>query len=420
MVRGRALDPGMRRPPVALFCVPIESHFRLLRPLMADLAAAFDLHVFTHSGYSARVEAAGGRFVDLFDGCTVEDVDDESMPMPCRFVTFAVHRAEHVLDELRSIRPVLVVYETFSVIAPVVARQLGVPYVNVSPGHNLDPAALLPHLRAGQHVAVSSACHAAVDVLRERYGMTDASPFSYVTTLSPWLNVCCEPSAFLPESARASLEPLAFYGLLPAEADCSRDHWRIAGRPPSAKADGDGIRQIYVSFGSIVWRYYAAEALAALRAIVEAARLVPEVSVLIGLGGADVPSDALPAAGNVRVELWSDQWGALQATDVFITHHGINSTHEAIFHGVPMLSYPFFFDQPALAERCRELGLAIPLTSTPRGPLQAEDVLSAIDELRGRAEEMRASLDVARKWEQETIAGRQDVLQRIAQLLAVA
>ena len=51
---------------------------------------------------------------------------------------------------------------------------------------------------------------------------------------------------------------------------------------------------------------------------------------------------------------------------VFVTHHGLNSTHEAIYHRTPMLSYPFFGDQPYLANRCRDLGLSVPLVDTWR------------------------------------------------------
>ena len=55
-----------------------------------------------------------------------------------------------------------------------------------------------------------------------------------------------------------------------------------------------------------------------------------------------------------------DQWAVLGETDLFVTHHGLNSTHEAIFNRVPMLSYPFFWDQPGLAAKCQAFGIARP------------------------------------------------------------
>src|SRR5262249_60501760 len=103
-------------------------------------------------------------------------------------------------------------------------------------------------------------------------------------------------------------------------------------------------------------------ALDALRVIVTACADL-DVDLVIGLGGynLDVENRASLHGPNVRLIEYADQWAALRDADMFITHHGLNSTHEAIFHEVPMISYPLFSDQPALARRCQELGLAVPL-----------------------------------------------------------
>src|SRR6185503_15052042 len=109
---------------------------------------------------------------------------------------------------------------------------------------------------------------------------------------------------------------------------------------------------------------------------------------------------------NVRVEATVDQWRVLAECDAFITHHGLNSTHEAIFHRVPMISYTFFSDQPALASKCQELGLAIPLTGTLRGAITADDVKAAIAMALEKRRALRAHLARARLWELDTMAGR--------------
>jgi UDP:flavonoid glycosyltransferase YjiC (YdhE family) len=105
---------------------------------------------------------------------------------------------------------------------------------------------------------------------------------------------------------------------------------------------------------------------------------------------------------------------------VFVTYHGLNSTHEAIFHGVPMISYPFVFDQPALAEKCRLFGLAIPLTDAPLGRVTDRGVRAAFAELARSRESLRASLAVAREWELQAIASRDSVHRRIADLITQA
>ena len=88
-----------------------------------------------------------------------------------------------------------------------------------------------------------------------------------------------------------------------------------------------------------------------------------------------------------------DQWSMLAHSDCFITHHGLNSTHEAIFHRVAMISFPFFWDQPALAAKCQALGLAIPLTDVPRGEVRDDHIETAWERYLDQRDAMRTSLD---------------------------
>ena len=66
--------------------------------------------------------------VDLFERYSLDDADGESLPVPCRFVTFAARYAEPVRRELERLGPSLVVYDTFAVIGRVVARSLSLFY----------------------------------------------------------------------------------------------------------------------------------------------------------------------------------------------------------------------------------------------------------------------------------------------------
>jgi UDP:flavonoid glycosyltransferase YjiC (YdhE family) len=125
--------------------------------------------------------------------------------------------------------------------------------------------------------------------------------------------------------------------------------------------------------------------------------------------------EGVPRA-NVRVVPYADQARALAASDVFVTHHGLNSTHEAIAHRVPMISYPLFWDQPALARKCQELGLAIPLTTSVRAVPKVSDVLSVLKRFERERGQMQASLQRACQWEQQMMARRGEVMQRILRM----
>ena len=200
----------------AVFCMPERSHVQRLVPLIAGLTRrGVEAVVFTDRAFRAPVERAGGRLADLFTRYPLDEADATSRPIPSRYVTFAAHYAEPLINEVASLRPSLVVYDTFAVIGFVVGRYLGLPYVNVCAGHNMSPSRAVALERARPLVAPSAACHRAVDALGDRWGVPDASPFAYFTCLSPFLNVYCEPPAFLRPDERAAFEPIAFFGSVP-------------------------------------------------------------------------------------------------------------------------------------------------------------------------------------------------------------
>lgn len=396
--------------PVVVFCMQGVGHLQMLLPVVTALRARGRVvHVLTHGDFRGAVERAGARFTDLFRGRPLEAVDATSIPVPCRFVSFAAAHAEGLAGEIAGLDPALVIYDTFSVVAPLVARRLGVPFVNVIPNHAPVPERVVAALREDPRVAISDRCREAVRRLREDHGMADASPFSYVEALSPHLNLYAEPAEFLAEEDRRAFEPIAFFGAL---APGLRD----AGTARVFPGDRRRLR-IYVSFGTVVWWYFAPAARAALEAI-SAACAGLDADVLVGLGGGELDAAARAAIErpNVATGRFVDQWAALREADVAITHHGLNSTHEAIFHGVPMLSYPFFGDQPALARRCRDLGLAVPLADEPRGPLAARAVRDAIERVLAERDAFAERLAAARGWELRTIAGREAIVDRMLAL----
>jgi MGT family glycosyltransferase len=397
------------------FSMGEAGHFQRLRSLIAGLAAAgLPVRVFTHRDFRAAVERAGGTFVDLFDGAPLAAADDESLPVPCRFVTFAGRHAGRIAERVAAERPALIVHDTFAVVGRVVATLLGVPRVNVCAGHAVVPRRFLAELERDPRVRVAARCREAVRALRERYGIADASPFSYVDSLSSDLNVYCEPPEFLDAADRAAFEPLAFFGSLPDAEELGGGSDGGPGYFPAAAA---GDLRVYVSFGTVVWRYYAAAALAALAALADAFAATPRLRAVISLAGVEAGDAATALARpNVTVLPIVDQWRILGESDLFVTHHGMNSTHEAIYRRVPMLSCPFFWDQPALAARCRRLGIAQPVGAGPRAGLDAISVRAALARFADEREAMRAALEAVRRWELETIAGRPAVVRRIIEL----
>jgi UDP:flavonoid glycosyltransferase YjiC (YdhE family) len=172
----------------------------------------------------------------------------------------------------------------------------------------------------------------------------------------------------------------------------------------------------------VAFRYYSDTIVRLFEALSDAVAGMPDACALISLGGATVDDATLRRLRRPNVETveYTDQWAVLREADVFVTHHGLNSTHEAVFRRVPMLSYPIFSDQPALAQRCREFGIAVPLTEPLRGPVTADDVHAALARLSAGRDAVMARLERVRSMELEVMAQRPAVLAQMMQFFRAA
>lgn len=401
--------PGIR---VALFCMPEFGHLQRLLPVISSLReAGAEPHVFSDRHFRGAIRASGGVFHDLFRQRPLAAADSRSRPIPCRYVSFAGHFAESVITDVTALAPQLIINDAFAVIARPVAECLRLPRINICPGHNMPPETAIAELQSDPRVQLDDACLRAVALLRDHYGLADASPFSYMGGPSTQLNLISEPQEFLTPAEQAAFEPCAFFGSLAEPQPTRAESAQTVDPFPVA---GEGALKIYASLGTVVWRYYADTAWSLLQALSQAAKERRDLAVLIGLGGQlRERAPARIAGPRVRVEAYVDQRQVLAHTGVFLTHQGLNSTHEAIFHGVPMLSYPFFSDQPGLARRCREFGLAEPLAEAVRETVTAGDIHAALERMKLKRDLFNERLAEARNWELAAMAGRPAVIERI-------
>ena len=84
--------------------------------------------------------------------------------------------------------------------------------------------------------------------------------------------------------------------------------------------------------------------------------------LVIGLGGRADALRALALPGDPLIVSWAPQLALLERAQVCFTHAGLNTTLEALWHGVPLLAMPTGFDQPGVARRVQvaQCGLVVP------------------------------------------------------------
>ena len=398
-------------PRIACFVMETPTHFGNAMLIVAELVrAGATVRVWTASAYRAQIEAAGAEFADLFDPVSLAAVGDTSRHQGVTFVSFAAARGEAFATAARNWGATLVLYDSFALIGRAVAARLDVPYVPLFSGHALDGRALRTGLLSDPRVRLEPQALQAVERLRDEFGIADASPFSYAGDPSPHLNVHFEPAEWMSADEHGRLGPLVCFGSLPADA---------LDQPPPPRGDGE-VFHVYAALGTVVWRYWTADAAAALQVIAAAVAGMPGGRLTVGLGRARLPDAARAALEQSGAHLldFADQWQELRTADAFITHHGLASTHEAVAFGAPMLSVPFFWDQPALARRSAELGIALPLLSgvLPTEPLQPATVGAALQRVADGRTLMQERLAEAREWERRTVAARPETSRQIMAL----
>jgi len=86
-----------------------------------------------------------------------------------------------------------------------------------------------------------------------------------------------------------------------------------------------------------------------------------EHTVVMSIGERTQISDIGEIPKNFIVKNYVPQTQVLQYTKLFITHGGMNSTHEGLYYGVPLIVIPLSADQPIIAGQVADIGAGIQL-----------------------------------------------------------
>jgi MGT family glycosyltransferase len=103
----------------------------------------------------------------------------------------------------------------------------------------------------------------------------------------------------------------------------------------------------------------------------------------------------IPANFTVRPSV--PQLDVLQRADVFITHGGINSIHEGLYYGVPLIVIPHQFEQLLNALRVEAQGAGLVLKNQIHGrPVSATDLRTALNTILTQSSYRTAALAMQR------------------------
>lgn len=103
-----------------------------------------------------------------------------------------------------------------------------------------------------------------------------------------------------------------------------------------------------------------------------------EHTVVMSVGSRTSIADLGEIPNNFIVRNYVPQTEILQHAKLFITHGGMNSTHEGLYYGVPLVVIPQAADQPIIAGQVANLGAGIQL---PMQGLTSHQLQEAVDKV---------------------------------------
>lgn len=382
--------------------LPEHGHMNATFPLVSELAARGDrLVYFATERFRARIEAAGATFAS-YGG------DDARFDPPAHagglysVMAYLMGLAEELLPELlrriEAERPDYLLIDSMCVWGRLAQQVTGIPAVTLASVFvpddervSLDEMVNQAYGQAPRELLLAGIdalntylqCSQRVD---RRHGTRSPNLVEFFANRQP-LNVVFTSRLFHPAGEHYD-DRYVFVG--PSIAPRADDDEagaqllaRIDGLRGGGVDDDAGVQRplIYISLGTIF-----NDRPEFFRACFEAFGDGPW-HVVVSVGDR-LSREALgPVPANILVEPYVPQLPVLARAALCLTHGGMNTTSEALWHGVPLLLFPQHGDQHLVTARVTTLGAGLRITPPDVQP----------DRLRALAERVLADPEIARR-----------------------
>jgi MGT family glycosyltransferase len=333
---------------IAFLNIAMHGRVNPTLPIVAELVRhGHRVSYHTSPAFAAEVERAGAT-VRLYAG------GDQPLPDPPTPVALlaglartAVQVLPAALDELRGLKPDLIVHDSACLWGAIAARELGVPAASSFTTFAFNryvpsPTAVSTSLlqSAARSPGIVAGYLQARRELRRRYD-TKGLPLVDLGNLRQPLNLVYTSRRFQP-GANELTPAYRFVG--PS----------IGARPPDPSFPLGSLRNpvLYVSLGTV----FKADPQLLHRF---ATALAPLGGTVVVATGQTDPAALAQLPRNVLLRSSVPQPEVLARASLFVTHGGMNSVNEAMYAGVPLLVVPQGADQPLVASRIVELGAGL-------------------------------------------------------------
>ncbi|WP_158553963.1 glycosyltransferase [Micromonospora deserti] len=331
---------------IMVFTIPNDGHLNILKRMIRQHQAAYDFQLVLVDRRNTPPDLS-----DVTHRVVTLERSRQFLNTPASQV---FQRVDALLDDCvrvaRSFDPDLIIYDFCALEGHFVARILGIPSWCSIPGL-MGPFTHCAYLAANLSSAVNQR---AIQSIQQRFSLDICQPGLEI--ISNCLHIPAEVNLLW-----------SYPAVTPADFRHNREDatYRFAGYLSDGyrRAEGPvGPPTVYLSFGTEVmdnlWLTQEATRVGVRTCVAALAQRWKSdpIQVVFATQGKTVLDHYPP---NWAVHDKVDQQEVLSRADVFVTHGGSNSFHEAILLQVPMVVVPFFGDQILVAQRADDLGIGI-------------------------------------------------------------
>lgn len=347
---------------IVFFCIPAHGHTNPTLNVVRELAQrGHEVLYYSYNSMKEKIEEAGATFVSCDDYDTEQRLspkDSVRVGKDLAFSTKVLVDTTLALDDMvcarmESLHPDCIVADSMAVWGKAVALKLGIPFVSSTTtfAFNQHSAKIMKQSIGQIFGMILSMGKIQKDIARlQAKGYPVKNVLDIIQNDESTHTIVYTSPEFQPCSETFS-DKYAFVGpsIRPAAGEIEKTHGKL----------------VYISMGTVAndtARFYRN----CIKALGDTKyQVVMSVGNLVDMAQfSDLPR-------NISVHQAVDQIAVLQKADVFISHCGMNSVNESLYHGVPLVMFPRTTEQGGVANRVSQLNAGIMLKKTSPKAIRA-------------------------------------------------
>ncbi|MBQ8823461.1 MAG: glucosyltransferase [Lachnospiraceae bacterium] len=347
---------------IVFFCIPAHGHTNPTLPVVKELVAlGHEVYYYSFNEFKEKLENAGAHFIscDHIDlGLEETENAGDRVGKDIVFSTELIAKAtlamdDFAMEEIKALQPDVIVGDSVAYWGKLTAMKLGVPFVSSTTtfAFNQYSSRIMKQSiwDLFKMIFQMPKTGKILQPLRDK-GYPAENVLSIVQNDNETNTVVYTSKEFQPFAETFS-DKYAFVG------PCIRE----AGE----EIVKTGEKLIYISLGTVNNQFvdFYKNCVNAFAGT--------DYQVIMSVGK-DTDINALgELPENISVYPSVDQIGVLRKADVFLSHCGMNSASESLYHGVPLVMFPQTQEQGGVAYRVGEVGAGIRLEKTDSGSIKA-------------------------------------------------